>query len=315
MISNPPRKALKPQLLHAVELVRRTPLRWTADAGVRTAKVARERGWFEGAGECARALAAEARMDIVQGRGFGGSWPLLVGDTTVLAPAMPVAVGTQREGGSDGDYRLIGDTIWREAVGVEGPFLSADDSQPPPGHPFDLLWFGESERFTLRSGFLEISDLFGELRVPASTELLENLLVRGRRLHRDVFSSLRCTDCEGEQTIEVRRPSILSANERSLDARAFLDARADVEHAREVADRIVVRTVDGAESAFDLQELVSGWRLTLLSGNYAFASIQLERGETTLSIRASLACDLDGLAPGMRGRLIFDLRSDLVALS
>lgn len=304
-----------PHLLHAVEMVRRRPLRWTAAAGVRTAKVAPERGWFEGVGECARALAAAARMEIVQGRGFGGSWPLLVGDTTILAPAMPVAVGTQRESGSDGNYRLIGDTVWREAVGFEDAFLTSDDSQSPPGHPFDLLWFGESERFTLRSGFLEISDLFGELRVPASAELLENLLVRGRRLHPDVLSSLRYTNHAGEQTFEVRRPLILNANARSLDPRAFLSVRADVEHAREVADRIVVRTVDGAESVFEIQELASGWRLTLLSGNHALASIQLERGETTLSIRATLASDRDGLSPGMRGRIIFDLRSDLVALS
>jgi hypothetical protein len=253
-------------------------------------------------------------MDISCGRGFGGSWPLLEGEERTLAPAMPAAIGTQGVGARDGEYRREGDSIWREAVGVEDLFLTADDSQPPPGHPFDLMWFGESERFTLRAGFLEISDLFGELRLPADQDLLERLLVRGRRLHPDVLSSLQWPARDGPQTIEVRRPAIVSAGAKAMDPVIFLAARIDIEHLREVADRIVVRTVDGKEGSFETQENATGWRLTLRSGDYVFSDIHLERTESTLSVRASLARNIDGMAPGIRGRLVFDLRSHLVAL-
>jgi len=253
-------------------------------------------------------------MDISWGCGFGGSWPLLEGEERTLAPAMPAAIGTQRESARDGEYRREGDTIWREAVGVEDLFLTADDLQPPPGHPFDLLWFGESERFTLRAGFLEISDLFGELRLPADRDLLERLLVRGRRLHPDVLSSLQWPARDGPQTVEVRRPAIVSKGAKETDPVIFLAARIDVEHLREVDDQIVVRTVDGKESSFEAQEHATGWRLTLRSGDYVFTDIHLERTESTLSVRALLASNLDGMAPGVRGRLVFDLRSHLVAL-
>jgi hypothetical protein len=314
LTTNRPRDVPDPQLLNAVNLVRKLPLRWRADDSGAGAIAAKERGWFEGEGECARALAAEAKMDICYGGGFGGAWPLLVGGERVLAPAMPVTIRAQRESGIDGEYRREGDSIWREAVGVEELFLTASDRQPPPGQPFEILWFGESERFILRSGHLEVSDLFGELRVPAHRTLLENLLVRGWRICPDVIATLGCADHEGPQTVEVRRPAILSSDAPSLDGAAFMSARADVERVRESADRIIVRSVGGAESSFGLQQQTSGWKLTLQSGRYVFTSIHLERGETALKVRATLADDLDGMAPGMRGRLVFDLRADLVAL-
>jgi hypothetical protein len=253
-------------------------------------------------------------MDICYGSGFGGTWPLLEDEERILAPAMPAAVGTQRESGSDGEYRRDSGSVWRVAVGAEDLFLTTDESQQPPGRPFDLLWFGESERFTLRAGYLEISDLFGELRVPADQDLLERLLVRSRRLHPEELSSLHWADRDGPQTIEVRRPSIVSTSAEATDPVVFLAARIDVEHQREVADQIVIRTIDGTQSSFEVQEHATGWRLTLRSGNYVFTDINLEKTESTLSVRVTLASSLDGMAPGMRGRLVFDLRSDLVAL-
>lgn len=295
-------------------MVRRMPLRWAVDDGGLMAQSAVDRGWFWGARECARVLANEAGMEVTRGRGFGGTWPLLEGEEGFLAPAMPAAIGTQRECGSDAEYRRDGDSFWREAVGAEDLFLTTNGSQPSPGYPFDLLWFGESERFIVRAGFLEISDLFGELRLPADQNLLERLLVRGRRLHPDVLSSLAWPDREGPQTIEVRRPSIVSTSAKATDPVIFLAARIDVEHLQEVGDQIVVRTVDGEESSFKAREHATGWRLTLQSGNYVFTDIRLERTESTLSLRASLASNIDGMALGMRGRLVFDLRSDLVAL-
>jgi hypothetical protein len=253
-------------------------------------------------------------MDTTSWSGFGGTWPMLVGEGKTLAPAMPAVIGTRGESGSDGEYRRDSTSIWREAVGAEGLFLTADDSQPPPGRPFDLLWFGESERFALRAGFLEISDLFGELRVPAEQELLEQLLVRKKRLHPDVLSSLHWTGGDGSQTIEVRRPSKLAERAEATDPGVFLAARIGVEHLKVVADRIEIRTSEGTKSIFEAQEHATGWRLTLRSGDYVFTDIWLEKTESTLSMRATLASSLDGMAPGMRRRLVFDLRSDLVAL-
>jgi hypothetical protein len=253
-------------------------------------------------------------MDIVRGGGFGSTWPVLVGGGRTLAPAMPVAVGTQRESGNDGEYRRGDAAIWREAVGSEELFLNIGDGQPPPGQPFELLWFGESERFIVRGGLLEVSDLFGELRVPAQPALLEKLVVRGKRIGSDIVASLRWSDHGQPQTIEVRRPALLSPNVSSLDPAAFMTARADVSRVRAMADHILIQTADGAESSFRLREHASGWELTLESGGYVFTRIHLQRGGTTLKLRASLADDFNAMAPGMRGRLVFDLRSDLVAL-
>lgn len=273
-----------------------------------------ERGWFDGAGECARVLAAETSEDVIEGSGFGGSWPLVVSDDSVLAPAMPVAVGIERESGNDGEYHRRSEAIWREAVGSEEPFLTTDQSAPPPGQPFDLLWFGEHERFALRSGFLEVSDLFGELRVPARPDLLERLLLRRKRLPPEILKPLHLNEVEGAQTIEVRRPALLSSRAQFLDPIAFLTARTDVESALQEGDLIALRTVRGTEGAFEVLEHTSGWRLVLRSGTYMFTRIDLEKSGPALSVRAFLTDELDGLAPGVRGRLIFDLRSDLVAI-
>jgi hypothetical protein len=311
---NPPRDVRDRQVIHAVDLIRRLPLRWSVDESGASAEAVEERGWFDGAAECARALAAETRMEIIDGAGFGGTWPLLVSGERMLAPAMPVSVGRQRESGSDGEYRRESGAIWREAVGLEDLFLTTAVAQRPPGRAFELLWFGEFERFTVRSGHLEISDLFGELRVPAHRPLLEKLLMRRRRLSSQVIASLGWAEHEGPQTIEVRRPAILSPDAPSVDPVAFMSTRADVARARESGDHIWIQTVAGEESSFAIREQASGWRLTLSRGSYMFTNIQLEKSETALKLQATLAGDLDGMAPGIRGRLVFDLRSDLVAL-
>jgi hypothetical protein len=216
--------------------------------------------------------------------------------------------------GVDGEYRLDERGIWREAAGVEERYLTVDRSQPAPGAPFDLLWYGESERFMVRDGALEIEDLFGVLRLPASPQRLDRMLLRPRRLEREVLADLRMTDRKGPQTIEVRRPAILSNSDRWRDAAGFLTARTDIESARPRGAVIEARVVGGATAIFGSDEDEDGWRLRLRKGSYVFSEIHLAHSAKTLSLCATLDADLDGLAPGIRGRLIFDLRTDLVTV-
>ena len=305
---------IDPRITDAAALVRQMPLRWSNEDGGHTVEDVLAGGWFQGPKECARVLTDMAPMELAAGSAFGGRWPLLVGSGWTLAPALPVALRTEGVVTNDGEYRWDRQGVWREAVGVEELYLTSDGSQPAPGEPFDLLWFGDSERFTVRDGVLEIEDLFGMLRVPATAGLLERILIRAKRVDPAVLSSLDPADSTQPQTIEVRRQAILSADERLLEPAIFLGARADVESAHIRGDNIEVQTVGGATVIFALEEFESGWRLTLRNGSYAFNRIRLEQRAATIGVRVTLDDGLDALAPGMRGRIIFDLRSDLVAL-
>jgi hypothetical protein len=303
-----------PRINDAAALVRQMPLRWSDGDSDNTVEDVLADGWFRGPNECARVLTNMAPMELSAGHGFGGRWPLLVGSGWTLAPALPAALRAEGVVANDGEYRWDRQGVWREAVGVEELYLTTDGSQPAPGEPFDLLWFGDSERFTVRDGILEIEDLFGMLRVPATASLLERILIRAKRVDPAVLSSLDTADSTQMQTIEVRRKAILSADERLRDPSTFLGARADIESAQIQGDNIEVRTAGGATVLFALEEFESGWRLTLRNGSYAFKRIRLEQRAATIGVRVTLNDGLDALAPGMRGRIIFDLRSDLVAL-
>jgi hypothetical protein len=314
LTGEPPRLAEEAGLDRAAELVRRSPLCWAAGDSGRSIDAVLDRGWFEGADECARVLSSVAPVEIVAGAGFGGAWPMLIGAGRVLAPAMPVAVGTDVHGAIDGEYRRAGNSIWREAVGVDEPFLAMAGPQGAPGTPFDLLCFGRSERIILRAGDLEIEDLFGRLTVPGTADLLDRVLVRALRLNPEILSSLRVVGNRTQQVVEVRRASALSADERWRDAAAFLASRADVEGVRSRGGCVEIVCAGNTTASFALDEFVEGWQLTLSDGRYPLTGIHLERRSAVLGVRATLASWVDGLAPGMRGRLIFDLRSDLVAL-
>lgn len=298
----------------AVELVRRLPIRWAGrDAGGNEDDVT-ARGWFEGADECARILASCTDLEVFDGHGFGGDWPLVGGTGSVIAPALPVVMADAPVLGVDGEYGSDATGVWREAVGVRQHFLVTDASQPTPGAPFDLLWFGEDARFLIRDQALEIDDLFGRLRVPATRSLLNVMLVRRRRLESSVLESLHLALKDGPQVIEVRRPAGLTADERWRDARRFLAARSDVENVRRHGASLRARLVDGLAVTFGLEDRPTGWRLTLRAGDYALSDIRLDHASNTLNLSAVLDPRVDALAPGMRGRLIFDLRSDLVML-
>lgn len=303
-----------PRLERAVALVRHLPLRWSDHDSGEPAEAVIARGWFSGAGECARALATQAQLETDQGRAFGTSWPMLQGGAWTLAPAVPVAVSRETAVGVDGGYRCDATGVWREAGGAEDLFLTWDPSRPPPGAPFDLLWFGDFERFAVRDGTLEIEDLFGVLRTPASPQLLDRLLVRSRRVGGEVLADLPLTDRAGPQTVEVRRAEDLSEEGRWRDPSTFLATRADIGTTKLRGASIEARVVGGAAAIFACVEEEDGWLLALREGRYVFTEIRATRHEKTISLSATLNSEVDGLAPGMRGRLIFDLRADLVAL-
>ena len=298
----------------AATLIRRLPLRWSDSDGGNSAEAVLARGWFLGADECARVLATEAQLEIGEGGGFGARWPILRNGPWALAPAQPVAVSGETAVGVDGEYRSDTTGVWREAGGAEALFLTPEPSQPAPGAPFDLLWFGDFERFMVRDGTLEIEDLFGALRVPASQQLLDRLLVRSRRVGGEALFDVPMTDRSGPQTIEVRRPEGLSREGRWRDASTFLASRADIERATLREATIEAQVVGGTTAIFGCEENEDGWLLTLQEGSYVFAEIRVACREKTLSLCATLDREIDAMSPGMRGRLIFDLRTDLVTL-
>ncbi len=314
MTGNVRQRGVDPRIDRAVTLVQRLPLRWSDRDGGNTAETVLARGWFLGADECARVLATQARLEIRAGGGFGARWPILRNGPWMVAPALPVAVSGETAVGVDGEYR--GDTtgVWREAGGAEDLFLTPDVSQPATGAPFDLLWFGDFERFTMRDGTLEIEDLFGVLRVPACPQLLDRLLLRSRRVEGEVLVGLPMIDRNGPQTIEVRRSEKLSHGDRWRDASSFLAARADIESTRPRGETIEAQVVGGMTAIFGRDEDEDGWLLTLREGSYVFTEIRVVRRAKTLRLSATLDGEIDALAPGMRGRLIFDLRTDLVTL-
>ena len=121
-------------------------------------------------------------------------------------------------------------------------------------------------------------------------------------------------DRAGPQTIEVRRAENLSQADRWRDASTFLAARADIESTTSRGPTIEARVVGGATAIFQHDEDQEGWLLTLRDGRYVFGEIRGARCENSISLRATLTSEVDAMAPGMRGRLIFDLRTDLVTL-
>jgi hypothetical protein len=298
----------------ALTYIRNLPLRWSDQDGGNTKASVLARGWFRGAGECARVLVNETKMEAGEGRGFGGGWPILKRGAWMLAPAMPVAVGAGPTVGIDGVYRGDPAGVWREAAGAEDLFLAPDRLRPAPGKPFDLLWFGDTERFLLRGGMLEIEDLFGTLRVPAGQRLLDRLLIRSRRASGGLLNGLPMNDRPGPQTIEVRRPEELSSGDSWRDPSIFLSARADIEWAKPRGTIIETRVVGGEHVIFGFDGDHDGWRVTVQDGRFVFSEARLARRGAALSLCVTLDSEIDALAPGMRGRLIFDLRADLVAL-
>lgn len=313
-MGNDRRSTVDHRIDRAVALVCGRPLRWSDRDGGCDEESVLARGWFRGANECARTLAFLTQVEPREGLGFGGRWPILEVGTRTLAPALPVAVSGKRAAGADGEYRRDSSGVWREARGAEDLFLAPGPSRPPPGAPFDLLWFGDFERFVVSDGTLAIEDLFGVLRTPASPQVLDHLLIRSRRLEEEILDEVPMIDQRGPQTVEVRRPEDLSSDDRWRDASVFLNARADLTDVSRRGETIEAQSVGGTTAIFQLAEDDDGWLLILREGGYVFSEIRAAHRAKAISLCATLDSGFDAMAPGMRGRLVFDLRADLVTL-
>ncbi len=289
-------------------------LRWHEGGDRGDPKAAAGRGWYRGAAECALDLARATGCVITGARAFGGEWPVVHGDGWLAAPALPLALQWSGGEGVDAAYSVRDGVVWREAAGVEAPFLTTSTSGPDPGEAFDLLWFGDCERYTLRRGTLAVEDLFAVVELPVDRAAVERLVVRARRVDPTVLDGLVFAPAGGPATITVNRAGELNRGEEWRDAERFLRGRADVERTERCGDRLIAHTARGSSPVFSCENRRDGWALKLEGGDYPLTGLVMRRRGPTLSLSAGLHPALDPLAPGMRGRLAFDLRSDLVSL-
>jgi len=298
----------------AAMLVRRLPLRWRAGIGVREPATVVESRWFAGPAECHRVLARLFRGHPVRGSAFSANWPLLEAAGVVVAPALPVAASADEQPGPDGHYQFTGGTVWREAVGERRPLLSSAGGAAPAGGAFDLLWFGSSERYLLRGGTLEVEDLFSMVRVKATLALVERLVVRGLRADPEVLDGVAASERTAPAEIEVRRPAELLEGAQWRDPTAVLAARADIRSVRRRGEEITAETARDTTVVFRVAEDAHGWRLFTWEGDYPLRGLNLLERDAHLVLTATLGPGLDPFEPGVRGRLAFDLRSDLIAV-
>jgi hypothetical protein len=298
----------------AAALIRRLVLRWDAITGPRQLGTVVEAGWFAGPTECLKVLVQLCRGTTARGTAFASPWPYLEFRGRILAPALPVVAGDAEATGPDGVYLVEDGLVWREAVGTRRRFMAIKGSTGPGDSPFELLWFGSGERYLIRNQLLEVDDLFSSLRIRATAELVERLLIRKMRVEAEAVSGLRLADRPAPAEIEVRQSVELLSSEAWRDSIHVLVSRADMRTANRHGDEIHGHTVGGEDVVFKLAEEAGGWRLYRWEGNYPLRALSLVESEGDLSYSVTLGSALDPFSPGVRGRVVFDLRSELVAL-
>jgi hypothetical protein len=300
---------------HAAAEIIKTVLRRNGDDDSQVPATTVEPRGYENVPACARRLVRATGAEVATARAFGGEWPVVRGEGWLVAPALPLCLTAAGGDGPDAGYRLSGGSVWREAAGAERLFLTTNAADPAPGAPFDLLWFGDGERYTLRHGILEVDDLFAAVELPVDHATLERLLVRERRVDAAVLDGLDLDRPDAPALITVNRAAELNPVETWRDPERFLRSRVDIELSHRRGDRIDAETVGGAPVTFLCEDRADGWTVRLEAGDYLMTALSLRRRKATLSLSVVLHPDVDPLAPGMRNRLAFDLRSDLVALS
>ena len=304
-----------PAAAQAAALVRAMPLRFDSVVGRRDPAFALESGWFAGAGECIHVMSEVFRGNTGRGTAFGGPWPYMMSGGRLLAPAMPVVLGDDRADGPDGCYRLVDGVVFREAVGHEGPLLVVSGSASDRGSGFDLLWFGDAERYLVRAGRIEIEDLFSVMRLPASRTTLGRLVVRARRPGPEALEGLALADSAQEPAeIEVRRLRELLAGRDWRDPERLFAAKAGVERTAMERDQLTVEWEGGHDVVFNIMEDGAGWRALVGRGHYPFRLLTLSVSDDTIGLTGTLRADLDPLSHSLRERLAFELQADLVAL-
>ncbi len=299
----------------AAAVVRCCALRREATAPSRDVASVVESRWFSGTAECARFLGELFRGSMGRGAAFGGPWPFLQAGGRVVAPALPVVASATEAAGPDGSYRFADGAVRREAVGEERPFLSTGRTAVADGVGFDLMWFGAGERYLVRDGILEIEDLFSALRLPATAPVVRGVLAKTLRVDAEVLSDLPFAPRDGAGAeVEVRRPLELVGNERWREPAEVLSARPGIRKVTQQADRLVAETEGGTELVFVASEEPAGWQLFSWEGDHPLRTLAMRSDGDVLCFRGILRPGLDPLTPGLRQRLAFDLRSDLVAL-
>jgi hypothetical protein len=300
----------------AVDRIRHTPLRWSDGDPGRSAEEIDGSGFFLGGEESGRALADGSGAEVRPAIAFAGRWPILEAGDWRVAPAVPAAISRVPVEGPDGFYRGTEGAVLREAGGTERAVVSLDLDASTGDTSFDLLWFGESERFLLRGDTIEIEDLFSITSLPASSVLLDRLVVRARRASTEVVVGLPSAAGRRVSEVQVARPlALMGESLRWSDPAAFLGVRADVLSAAIVGGRAEARTVDERRVVFSVDEHTNGWRLQVIDGRYPLQAIALTARHKSVNLVVELAEGVDPLVPGMRGRLAFDLQSDLVAMA
>lgn len=276
-----------------------------------------ERGW----GTCQQLteqLAHATGGTTLQTGGLLGSWTMveLPEGQQVVAPGVPVVVGSDETNGCDAAYRRgPGLTIERESRGRWQRLVAPEGAVATP---FDLLAFGDSERIRVHDGVVEIEDLFSCLRVPATATALDRVLVRGLRAPPELVATCptsRAADA-GHRGAEicVGRAATLVELDAVMDPERVLRAHSGVETVSIEGCSVLLNGAWGT-ATFDVEHAATGWYATKTSGGWPFDRIGVETCASHVELVAQPSADIDVLAPGVRTRLAFDVLSDLVKLS
>jgi len=318
---NPHRGGQKPdpeQLVKGAAAVRSLPLRLDAGDRQLPPNAVLRSGWFSGPTECARVLESLCRTAASEATAFGGSWPVVKTPLAVVAPAIPLLVGPDEREGPDGVYRRRATSIYRESGGCDREVVTWGE-RPPSGREMNdrpqLLWFDDTARFLVHGGLIVIEDLFSCAFTQYRAEILDRLLVRARGTPSEVVNNLPEASTATPAAVEVRRPFTLVDDAPWFDAEVVLACRAETESITRQGDRILINTVDRPMITLTVTEDENGWRARSQTEGSPIRSTSLHRDGDVVVYRVELAETVDLLRGGLRGRITFDLVSDLVTLS
>lgn len=273
-------------------------------------------GWTTPELEAAR-LQRDHGGDVVSGGAFGRQWPVVViGGSSVVAPAVPVRVTSQAVDGPDASYDLADGAVWRTNAAGRDRLVAITSGDHPPGDPADLLWFEDTTRWLVRGGVLEVDDAFSRLTVPASPAELERLLVRARRVDPSVLDGLQSTPPgHGRARLEVWREAELVDPGDIDEPQRLLARRPEVERIVRRGHLLVGVDVDGEHIELGLIDIGGdGWLIERHEGRLPFDRLRLQRSGPRICLSADVAASMNPFAPGVRQRMAFDLFADLVAV-